>query len=204
MTASRSSRPWAAVRRRPVVDSGGSSRFDNRRNVKGIRGRCGCGLRLLRRDGEVEKLFKAHATATKKDFYIHDVLRVMLINVFNLIVSKLNELVVDDHKRTAKKYLDIPFNTLSTRPDSPSRPRTTPRRGSCRCMSVRPNRSRPPTTTPTTSASKTSSRTRCNILHLRRRPLSNGLGSRSRPMSDTSKSTHSFGMRIYSVTAAHP
>lgn len=35
----------------------------------------------------------------------------MLINVFNLIVSKLNELVVDDHKRTAKKYLDIPFNT---------------------------------------------------------------------------------------------
>ena len=79
----------------------------------------------------MEKLFKAHATATKKDFHIKEVKQVLLINVNHPIVQKLNDLVADDHTQTAEKYPDIPFNTLSTRPDSPSRPRTTPRRGSC-------------------------------------------------------------------------
>ena len=66
------------------------------------------------RDGltaNMEKLVKAHATATKKDFNIKEVKRVMLINVNHPIVQKLNDLVADDQKEMAKKYLDILYNT---------------------------------------------------------------------------------------------
>ena len=66
------------------------------------------------RDGltaNMEKQVKAHATATKKDFIIKVVKRVMLINVNRPIVQKLNDLIADDQKETAKKYLDILYNT---------------------------------------------------------------------------------------------
>ena len=66
-----------------------------------------------------------------------------MINVFNLIVSKLNELVVDDHKQTAKKYLNIPFNTALLESSCSVKNTTTTRRGPRRCLSARSIRSRP-------------------------------------------------------------
>ena len=94
-----------------MLDSGETSRLDKRRNVKEIRGRCGCGLRLLRPDGERGEALQPNATATKNDLNINEDKRVISTFIDNTFVQKPNDLVAHDHKQTAKKYLDILYNT---------------------------------------------------------------------------------------------